>query len=102
MIRIAYPFLVLSTAAAILSGCSSQKTAETLPSDTLSAVPSGPVTIVPADKGPDISGVQLAILSPKPDEVVKTDSLVVKVDLKGYDVASPSPGEQSKGIAFSK
>lgn len=58
--------------------------------------------IVKAEPGPDAQDVQLKILSPAPDEVVKTDSVMVKVDLKGFDLASPSAGEQSKGIAFSK
>jgi hypothetical protein len=41
-------------------------------------------------------------LSPAANEVVKTDSVMVKVNLTGVDLEAPSEGEQSKGIAYSK
>jgi hypothetical protein len=61
------------------------------------------VQIIKAEPGPDFPDAQLQVLSPRPDEIVFTnDSVYVKVAIKGFDLQSPTAGEQSKGVAFSK
>ncbi len=85
----------------LLAGCQNKNAGdEQAEADSLNA-PKG-VRIVKAEAGPDFPDVKLAIVSPAADEVVTGDSVYVKVDLKGFDLASPTAGEQSKGINFSK
>jgi hypothetical protein len=73
---------------------------EPSPSDTVAAP--GTVRIVKGEHGPDYSGAKLAIVSPAAGEVVTGDSVVVRASLEGMELASPTAGEQSKGINFSK
>jgi hypothetical protein len=73
---------------------------EPTPSDTAAAA--GQLRIVPGEHGPEYSGAKLAIVSPAADEVVTADSVIVRATLEGMELASPTAGEQSKGINFSK
>lgn len=72
------------------------------PSAADTAAAPGAVRIVKGEHGPDLSGAKLAILSPAADEVVMGDSVLVRASLEGMEFASPTAGEQSKGINFSK
>lgn len=73
---------------------------EPTPSDTAAAA--GEVRIVKGEHGPAYDGAKLAITSPAAEEVVTSDSVVVRASLDGMELASPTAGEQSKGIDFSK
>jgi len=73
---------------------------EPTPSDTAAAP--GTVRIVKGEHGPAYDGAKLAIVSPAADEVVNGDSIIVRATLEGMELASPTAGEQSKGINFSK
>lgn len=73
---------------------------EPSPSDTAAVV--GQVRIVKGEHGPAYPDAKLNIISPAPDEVVTGDSVFVTADLQGMELASPTEGEQSKGINFSK
>lgn len=73
---------------------------EPTPSDTAAAA--GQVRVVKGEHGPAYADAKLAIVSPAPGEVVTTDSVIVRATLEGMDLASPTAGESSKGINFSK
>ena len=73
---------------------------EPTPTDTAAAV--GHVRIVKGEHGPAYPDAKLVITSPAADEVVAGDSVFVTADLQGMELASPTAGEQSKGINFSK
>jgi hypothetical protein len=99
--RLAMPLL----AAALLTivGCDN-KTAENGPATDSTGAANTPkeVRIVKGENGPAYPDAKLTVISPAADEVVKTDSVMVKVALTGVDLTAPTAGEQSKGIAYSK
>ncbi len=70
--------------------------------DSTQNSPAAELKIVKGEPGADVPDAKLTILSPKPNEVVKSDSVLVKVELKGVELKSPTAGEVDKGIAFSK
>ncbi len=85
----------------VISGCGQQQpdTDGSESSDT-SGVGST-VTIVPGERAPAIPDAHLVVTSPGPDEVVASDSVLVSVDLQGFELGAPTAGEQSKDIAYS-
>ncbi len=96
--RILLPALVLIAAAA--AGCQTGKPDDDPIADS-SAI-AKEITIVKAEPGKEFPDAKLTVITPAADEVVTGDSVTVKVNLTGFDLASPTEGEQSKGIAFSK
>jgi len=82
-------------------GCAEKPADDTAKGQDSTSVPKE-VQIVKGENGPAPDSVMLVVKSPGPNEIVKTDSVMVSVDLKGFNLASPTEGEQSKGIAFSK
>lgn len=89
----------IATAAIILTGCGGETTDDTATADS-TARPKE-VTIVKGEHGPAFPDAKLTVASPGPDEVIMTDSVMVRVSLTGLELAAPTPGEQSKGINFS-
>lgn len=98
-----FSFIAAVLAAACLAlATSACQTGNEEPSAADTAAAPGKVRIVKGEHGPDYSGAILAIVSPAADEVVSGDSVVVRATLEGMELASPTAGEQSKGINFSK
>lgn len=95
--RLAMSFI--ATAAIILTGCGDETTDDTTTADS-TAKPKE-VIIVKGEHGPAFPDAKLTVTSPGPDEVIMTDSVMVRVSLTGVELAAPTPGEQSKGINFS-
>jgi hypothetical protein len=92
----------LATAALLALSTTACQTGSDEPSPSDTAATAGQLRIVKGEHGPEYSGAKLAIVSPAAEEVVKTDSVIVRATLEGMDLASPTEGEQSKGINFSK
>jgi hypothetical protein len=91
------PLLVL-----FVAGCNNDEPGNGDGTDTTNAVKPGEVRITKGEHGSSVGDVKLTVITPAANEVVKTDSVTVKVDLQGWDLTAPSAGEQSKGIAYSK
>jgi hypothetical protein len=95
--------IVLGTLALLAIGCGDQQAGDAGEgTDTTAALAPGEVRITKAESSGDPGDVRLTVVSPGPNEVVNTDSVTVKVDLQGWELASPTDGEVSKGIAYSK
>jgi hypothetical protein len=62
------------------------------------------VKIIPADQSPAFPDAKLVIVSPKEGQIFKNASDSVKVVMKvtGMDLAKPTDGDSTKGIAYSK
>jgi hypothetical protein len=94
--------LVPSLLVLFVAGCNNEEPGNGDGADTSVAIKPGEVRITKGEHGSDVGDVKLTVITPAANEVVKTDSVTVKVDLQGWDLAAPSNGEQSKGIAYSK
>lgn len=97
---------ILAAICVALAGCDGEPAEDTPRSDSAGTA-AGTTTptevrIVKGEHGPEFPNAKLSVLAPAPNAVVTTDSVMVKVDLQGVDLASPTAGEQSKGIAYSK
>jgi hypothetical protein len=95
---------MLASIGIVLAGCNSKPADETKGADSGATATTGPaeVRIIKGENGPAYPDAKLTVTSPAPNQVVTGDSMMVRVDLKGVDLASPTAGEQSKGIAYSK
>jgi hypothetical protein len=62
------------------------------------------VTIQPAEAGPDYKNAKLTIVSPREGQVIAKpqDSVMVVMQVSGMELAKPTEGDSTKGIAFSK
>jgi hypothetical protein len=100
---------ILLAATLVVAGCKGKPgddpksgDSATASGDSTQQAPAAELKIVKGEPGADVPDAKLSILSPKPNEVVKGDSVLVKVELSGVELKSPTAGETDKGIAFSK
>ncbi len=98
--HLALPFL----AAGLLSivGCDNNSADDHTTTDTAAANAPKEVRIVKGEHGPAFPDAKLTVISPAADAVITADSVLVHVSLAGVDLATPTAGEQSKGINYSK
>ena len=64
--------------------------------------PTRPYELVAMPHGPAFPGASIKIVSPAPNETLASDSVGIIVDLAGFDVAVPTPGDMNMGLAYSK
>lgn len=97
-------FPMLASICILFAGCDGKPAEDAKDGGDSTAATTGPqeVRIVKGENGPAYPDAKLTVISPAPNAVVTGDSMMVRVDLKGVDLASPTAGEQSKGIAYSK
>lgn len=87
----------------LYSGCA--KKADQTPAADSTATPAPvAVKIIPADPSPAFPDAKLVIVSPREGEVLKKASDSVKVVMKvtGMELAKPTMGDTTRGIAYSK
>ncbi len=112
------PRAISIVAASLLAvaGCTKKSADNTPPGDSTatagdssamshdSASSAGPmeVKIVKGEPGQAFPDAKLTVVSPSASQVVTSDSVMVRVELKGVELASPTAGETDKGIAYSK
>ncbi|HVZ42112.1 MAG TPA: hypothetical protein VHI13_22725 [Candidatus Kapabacteria bacterium] len=88
-------------AAASFIGCGGNKPGAGDEGDSTATMPKE-VRIVKGENGAPFPDAKLQVLMPTPNQVVDKDCVMVKVQLTGVDLGTPTEGEQSKGINFSK
>lgn len=93
--------MLLAGIGALASGGCQTGNPENDPDALDSAAAPKEITIVKGEPGKDYPDAKLTVITPAADEVVTGDSVMVKVELSGFDLAAPTEGEQSKGIAYS-
>lgn len=98
--HLAMPFLAVGFLA--ITGCDNNSADDPATTDSTAATTPKEVRIVKGEHGPEAPDAKLTVLSPAADEVVMADSVMVRVSLAGVDLSTPTAGEQSKGINYSK
>jgi hypothetical protein len=98
-IQIAFVALALFTA-----GCAKKADQNAQNPDSTATASKVEVKIVPADPSPVFPDARLEIVSPKEGQVLKNanDSVKVVMKVTGMDLAKPTDGDSTKGIAYSK
>lgn len=98
--HLAMPFLAIGFLA--ITGCDNNSADDTATTDSTANNTPKELRIVKGEHGPESPDARLTVISPAADEVVTSDSVMVRVSLSGVDLATPTSGEQSKGINYSK
>jgi hypothetical protein len=98
-IQIAFVALALFTV-----GCAKKTDQNAQNPDSTAASSKVEVKIIPADQSPAFPDAKLEIVSPKEGQVFKNadDSFMVVMKVTGMDLAKPTDGDSTKGIAYSK
>ncbi|MEO5930695.1 MAG: hypothetical protein ABIR47_12235 [Candidatus Kapaibacterium sp.] len=95
-------FVLPLVAVALVAATGCNNKTEEKPGTDSTAAPKAVGIIKGVPGRDDFPNASLAVLAPTPGEVVNADSVMIKVDLKGVDLGSPTAGEMDKGIAYSK
>ncbi len=89
---------------ATIAACGDKGSKDAGSDDSTANKPSVPteLRIVAGENSPAPADPKLIVITPASEEIVQTDSVIVKVKLDGFELQSPTAGEVEKGIAYSK
>lgn len=97
--------IIFSTAIAFMaSGCGERRTDDAQPTSDTVASAQQEVRVIPADHGVEYPNASLQIVSPREAQVIAdaSDSVFVVLNVKGMEIAKPTPGDSTIGLNYSK
>ena len=89
----------------LLVGCKPKEaTPPATDSTAQKATVAQPIMMIAADSSPEFPNAKLQIVSPREGQVLKNanDSVAVVMNVTGMELAKPTEGDATRGIAFSK